>query len=148
MGWRAKESFITDRDRRFFAFHSIQTGSGVHQTSCTVGTRTCVRGIKQPLHEIDHLTPSNPVVKNAWSCSFTSQSAFVVWCLIKDIDGYIFLVHMHELLHMSGTTATYMISLCECCIITIIILYTLVQSKRDHTFIAWNSVTLTDSFKL
>lgn len=44
---------------------SLFTASGVHTTSRTVGTRACVKGVKQPLHEVDHPTPPNPVVKNA-----------------------------------------------------------------------------------
>jgi hypothetical protein len=54
---------------------------------------------------------------------------------------------MHGLAHMSETVATYMNLFCEYCII-IVILCALVQSELDYASVAWNTITLTDSFKL
>jgi len=46
-------------------------------------------GVKQPGHEGDHSPLSSAEVKNAWSYTFTSQHAFMVWCS-KHGDNFTF----------------------------------------------------------
>jgi hypothetical protein len=40
--------------------------------------------------DVDHLTPSIADVKNAWIYTSIPQYVFMVWCLIKPRDNFIF----------------------------------------------------------
>jgi hypothetical protein len=40
-------------------------------------------GVKRPVHESDHSSPSSAEVKNAWSYTSTPTFIFVAWCLVK-----------------------------------------------------------------
>jgi hypothetical protein len=46
--------------------------------------------VKQPGREADHSPTSSAEVKNAWSCTSTSQYVFMSWCLVKHRDSFIF----------------------------------------------------------
>jgi hypothetical protein len=47
----------------FFLRHRLQTGSGAHPTSYTMGTGALSLGIKRPRRESDHSPPSSAEVK-------------------------------------------------------------------------------------
>lgn len=49
--------------------HSIQTRSGAHAASCTVGTKAASPEVKWREHEVDHLPPANAEVKNGGTIS-------------------------------------------------------------------------------
>jgi len=72
--WARQLGFISWQGQEwdFFPHHHVQTGSGAHPSSCPMGTRALVSGIRQPGHEADHSPPSSAKVnKNAWSCTYT-----------------------------------------------------------------------------
>jgi hypothetical protein len=54
---------VPDRDKRFSVIHSIQTGSGVHPASYTMGTGGSFLDGKEG-HEADHPPLSSAKVKN------------------------------------------------------------------------------------
>jgi hypothetical protein len=43
--------------------HVVQTDSGVHPTSYTMGTRRSFPGVKRPGREVDHSPPTSAEVK-------------------------------------------------------------------------------------
>jgi hypothetical protein len=49
---------------RFFLLHSVQTGSGAHPASNSVGTGGSYLGVKRPGREADHSPSSSVEVKN------------------------------------------------------------------------------------
>ena len=49
---------------------SIQTGSGAHPASFSLGTKESFPGIELLEHEADHLLPSSGDVKIEWSYTF------------------------------------------------------------------------------
>jgi hypothetical protein len=51
-----------------FSFHHrVQTGSGAHPASCSMGTWDSFPGVKQVRCEADHSPPPSAEVKNAWN---------------------------------------------------------------------------------
>jgi hypothetical protein len=50
----------------------VQTCSGAHPASCSLGTGVLFIGINQSWHEADHSPPSSSEVKNEWSYTGTS----------------------------------------------------------------------------
>jgi len=48
----------------FSLHHRVQTGSGSHPTSYSVGTESSYLGVKRLGHEADHSPPSSYKVKN------------------------------------------------------------------------------------
>jgi hypothetical protein len=55
----------------FSLHHRVQTGSGAHPATYSLGTRDSSLGIKLPGRETDHSSPSSAKVKNAWSYTST-----------------------------------------------------------------------------
>jgi hypothetical protein len=53
-----------------------------------------ILGIKWPGHEADQSSPSSAKVKNAWSYTSTPQYVFMVWCLVKHRDNFIFTFYL------------------------------------------------------
>jgi len=53
-----------DRSWEFSLCYHIQTGSGTHLVSYSVGTRGSSLGVKQSGHEADHSPPFSTKVKN------------------------------------------------------------------------------------
>jgi hypothetical protein len=49
----------------------VQTGSGAHPASCSMGTRGSFPGVKRPGRKAVHSPPSSVEV-NAWNCTSTS----------------------------------------------------------------------------
>jgi hypothetical protein len=47
------------------------------------GGRAVSTGAERPRREVDHSSPSNAEVKNAWSYTFTPPYVFTACCLIK-----------------------------------------------------------------
>jgi hypothetical protein len=72
--------------------------------------------VKRPGREADHPPPSSAEVENAWSYTSTPQYVFMVWCLVKHRDNFIFYV---------GTN-----KLCSCCSSNFVML--LVYNKRVY----------------
>jgi hypothetical protein len=61
----AVEVSIPGRGQRIIPLASVQTGSGVHLASCTVGTGGPFPGAKaRSGHDADHLPPSSAEVEN------------------------------------------------------------------------------------
>jgi hypothetical protein len=52
--------------------HRVQTDSGVHPVSYSIGIRVSYPGGKMEGREADHSPPSSADVKNAWSYTFTA----------------------------------------------------------------------------
>ena len=52
---------------------NVQTKSGAHSASYSVGTRGSFSWVKQPRHEVNHSPPSSSRVRNEWSCTTTSH---------------------------------------------------------------------------
>jgi len=50
---------IHGRDKKFFFSKSSRQALGAHPSSCSTETWGSSPGLKQPDHEIDHLTPSS-----------------------------------------------------------------------------------------
>jgi hypothetical protein len=55
----------------------VQTGSGVHPTSYTMGTGSSFTGVKQPGREADHSPPTSAEVKKMWIYTSTPPYAFI-----------------------------------------------------------------------
>jgi hypothetical protein len=70
---------ITCRGKRTFPLSlCVQTSSGAHLASCTVGTRYPFPGTKaQPGHDADHSPPLVPRSRMSRSYTFSAPSAFV-----------------------------------------------------------------------
>jgi hypothetical protein len=68
---------------RNFSHHYVQTSSGAHPASYTMGPRGSFPGVKQPEREADHSPPCSAEIENAWSYTFTPQYAFMPWCSVK-----------------------------------------------------------------
>jgi hypothetical protein len=84
-GWTTEFDFW----QGFFLRHRIQTGSGVHPASCTMGTGGSFTGGKAA----DYSPPSIAEVKNAQSYICTPSYIFMEWCLINQkirLDGVVF----------------------------------------------------------
>jgi hypothetical protein len=61
----------------------VQTGSGAHPASYSLGTGGSSLELKRPRREAGHSPPSNAEIKNAWSYNTTPQYAFMAWCLVN-----------------------------------------------------------------
>jgi hypothetical protein len=55
-----------------------------------MGTRGFFLGIKRSGREANHSPPSSAEINNAWKCTSTPQYVFMVWCLVKHRDNFIF----------------------------------------------------------
>jgi hypothetical protein len=67
MGWNTGRSRFDPRQRRkdFSSNLCVQTGTGAHQASCTVGTGGPFPGAKvRPEHDADHSPPSSAKIEN------------------------------------------------------------------------------------
>jgi hypothetical protein len=62
---------------RISLFQVVQTGSGVHSTSCTIGTRGSFRGGKAAGLEADQSPPVSAEVMKMWICASTFPYAFM-----------------------------------------------------------------------
>jgi hypothetical protein len=62
---------IYSRSWYFSLCHGVQTGSGAHPASCSIGTCGSFPGVKWQGRETDHSLPSSAEVKNAWSYTST-----------------------------------------------------------------------------
>jgi hypothetical protein len=60
-GWTARARFSAVQD--FSLLHSVQTGSGAHSTSYSVGNGGSFPGAKRQGRESDHSPPSNAQAK-------------------------------------------------------------------------------------
>jgi hypothetical protein len=65
MGWTTKESgFDSQWGQEIFLMYNVQTGSGAHPATYTVGHGGCFPKGKWQGHEADHSPTSNAEVKN------------------------------------------------------------------------------------
>jgi hypothetical protein len=72
--WAGRQGFDPSEGQGFFpSRHSVQTGSGAHPPSCSMGTDASSHGIKRPMREAAHSPPSNAEVGSVWN--YTSTSA-------------------------------------------------------------------------
>jgi hypothetical protein len=62
--------------QEFSLLHVVQTGSGVHPTSYTMGTGGYFPGVNRPGREPDHSPPTSAVVKKMWICTFIPPYVF------------------------------------------------------------------------
>jgi hypothetical protein len=60
-----------------FSLHVVQTGSGVHPTSYTMGTGSSFPRVKRPGREADHSPPTSAGVKKMWIYTSTPPYAFM-----------------------------------------------------------------------
>jgi hypothetical protein len=58
-------------------FYHVQTGSGVHPTSYTMGTGGSFQGVKRPGREADHSPPTSAEVKKTWIYTFIPPYTFM-----------------------------------------------------------------------
>lgn len=65
--------WIPVRTRDFLLLQTVQTGSGVHPSSYSMGTGVFSRGAQQPGREVDS-PPSSTKIMNEWSYEYTSNS--------------------------------------------------------------------------
>ena len=70
MGWSARSS-RSRRDKKLSLPGTVQTGSGAHPASYSMGTVVLSRVVKRSGREIDHAPASSAQVKNGWS--YTSR---------------------------------------------------------------------------
>jgi hypothetical protein len=68
---------------KLFLHHRVQTGSGAHPASYSMGNGSSFPGGKTAGSEADHSPPSSAEVKNAWIYTSTPQYIFISWRLIK-----------------------------------------------------------------
>jgi hypothetical protein len=62
---------------RIFTSPIVQTGSGVHPTSCTMGNGGSFPGVKRPGLEADHSPPASAEVKKMWIYTSTPPYVFM-----------------------------------------------------------------------
>jgi hypothetical protein len=62
--WLFHPGFDIQQGQDFSPLHSIQTNSGAHPASCSIGTGGISPGVKQLGHEADYSPPSSAEVKN------------------------------------------------------------------------------------
>jgi hypothetical protein len=74
----------------FSLLRRIQTSSGVHPGSYSMGTRDSFPGGKVAGLEADHSPPPSTEVNNTWSYTSTPQCVFMAWCLVKHRDYFNF----------------------------------------------------------
>jgi hypothetical protein len=55
----------------------VQTGSGVHPTSYTMGTGGSFTGVKRPGRQADHSPPTSPEVMKMWIYTSAPPYAFM-----------------------------------------------------------------------
>jgi hypothetical protein len=93
MGYRldARVRFPTG-PRDSSLFHSIQTSSGAHSASYSMGTGCSFPGVKRPGCEADHSLPSNAEVKN--ELCHTLPYIFISWWLINYAQGKLLPLHL------------------------------------------------------
>jgi hypothetical protein len=63
--------------------YGLQTGSGAHPVSCSLGTMWYFHWVKRPGHEADHSPASSGAAKNAWGYTSTVAYIFTLWWWIK-----------------------------------------------------------------
>jgi hypothetical protein len=69
----------------------VQTGSGAHPASYTMGIKFSIPGGKAAECEADHLPPSSAEVSNVWSYTSTTPIRLrEAWCLDK-AQGHLYL---------------------------------------------------------
>jgi hypothetical protein len=73
-----------------FGLYRVQTGSGAHPASYSMGTGGPSLGVKRQGREVDHSLASSAEVKNGWSYASTPPSVFMAWCLVKHRDNLTF----------------------------------------------------------
>jgi len=62
--------------------HRVQTGSGAHPASYTVGTGALTLGVKRPGRKAYYLSSLVPKLMRRATSSLL-QYVFIVWCLVK-----------------------------------------------------------------
>jgi len=78
MDWMAeKHTPIPSKGKRFISYPNIQTGSGTHTVSYSVGTKDSFPGVKRLGCEADRSLPSSSKVTNEWVCTSTPPYIFV-----------------------------------------------------------------------
>jgi hypothetical protein len=82
---------------------NVQTCSGAHPASYSLGTGVLLLGINQPQHEANHSPPSSLEVKNEWSC--TSASPICLYGIHRDnITFHIWIVNKFNSLNYYAAT--------------------------------------------
>jgi hypothetical protein len=77
-GWTTERSNFESRyGQEFLLLRVVQTGSGVHPTSYTMGTGGSFPGVKRPGHEAHHSPATTAKVKKMWIYVATSPYAFM-----------------------------------------------------------------------
>jgi hypothetical protein len=66
-----------NRGQELLLLHVVQTGSGVHPTSYTMGTGSSFPWVKRPGREADHSPPTSAEVKKMWIYTSTPPYAFM-----------------------------------------------------------------------
>jgi hypothetical protein len=61
--------------------YSVDTGSGFHETSCSIDIRVCVTGVKRPGHEADYSYQSGADAKNTLGDT-------ALWCFNRQGDNF------------------------------------------------------------
>jgi hypothetical protein len=59
-------------------------------------------GIKWLGREAEHLPQSSAKAKNAWMYAYIPPFVFMVWCLIKQRDNFIFILDTYEMMLWIG----------------------------------------------
>jgi hypothetical protein len=65
--------------RHSYRLQRIQTGSGAHPASCSMGIKPFFPGVKRPEREADHSHPFSAEVKDEWSYTSAPLCAFMAW---------------------------------------------------------------------
>ena len=78
--WAVQGSNL-DRGKTFDSSLKLQTRSGAHQVSYSVGTGRYFPSLKRPELEVDHSRPSNAEIMNKWSCTSTPPVCLHVVCM-------------------------------------------------------------------
>jgi hypothetical protein len=84
MGSTTESSDFESRyGQEFSLVRVVQTGSGVHLTSYSMGTGGSFPGVKRPRCEADHSPPTNAEVKKIWPYTSTAPYVFMAECLVN-----------------------------------------------------------------
>jgi hypothetical protein len=71
----------------FFLLYHVQTGSGAHRSSYSVGTRDTLR-VRQSESEPNHSPPFTAEILNAWTYTTTRPYNYIERCLIKYRENF------------------------------------------------------------
>jgi hypothetical protein len=87
--------------RDFALLQKVQTDSGAHLASYTMGTGVLSRGVKRPDHDVYHSPPSSDEIRNEWRYTSTPL-AYLLYGLERYSCTFTFFTKTNEILKIEN----------------------------------------------